>query len=227
MSIFSKLTRGALGGLMGFATGGPVGAVAGAGMGLMGSSGKKGGPRQLPRYTNQQQGALNRLLSQGMSETDMKSLQDAYRQQFERETVPMIAERFSSMGSQGSSAFEDALSRGGVDLASQLAGLQHQGGMQKLGFGLQPQFDTRMEPAQEGMMERMMPMMLGNLLQGGLPGGQESPLAKLLGGLLAGRKKASPIGGAGKVQYFPGQPQGMNLGPSGAPSFLSVLQRPF
>ena len=219
--------------------------------------------RQIPRYTPQQESMLNQLLSRGMEKTDTGALEEMYKNQFQQEIVPGIAEQFTSIGGQGGSGFEDALRRGGTDLMSQLAALRFQGGQQALGHGLMQQFDTVEEEGAPGLLNSIAGPILGGLMAGmrgsggrqvGGGGGNLAPLLQalagagpaagtggvggaalgglgglgVLGGLGAllgqgGQKQASPTGGAGQAQYFPGQPQGY-LGRRGrTPSYWDTM----
>jgi hypothetical protein len=172
--------------------------------------GRKARTEQVPRYTPEQQSALDQLLSMGMSETDSKALEERTRKQFGETTVPGIAERFTGMGGgQRSSAFAGALGRAGGDLESQLAALRHQAGMQKLQQGLQQRFDTAYMPGTPGMLE-------------GLAGPAMSMLA---GRALLGKGKARGLFGGGEEggpQYYPGQPQGYT-GQAQNPSLIRLL----
>ena len=168
-------------------------------------TGTKSRTRQIPRFNPAQNAALEQLLSRGMRDTDVSGLEQKYRNEFERDTVPGLAERFTSMGGgQRSSAFEESLRRGGTGLAEQLAGLRYNAGAQGLGFGLQPRFDTVVEPGRPGF--------LGSIL-GGLGG---------LGGLLGGssnrsqpqvsKSPAMPMpGNTSFTQQSSGGQQGMSL----------------
>jgi len=133
-------------------------------------TGSRGRTRQMPRFTGAQTGALDTLLQRGMSDTDVSGLEQRYRRLYERDTVPGMAQRFTSMGGgQRSSGFQESLRRGGLDLSEQLANLRHRSGMQSLGFGLQPRFDYLQEPGSQGLLGGMGGSLLG-LATGGLGG---------------------------------------------------------
>lgn len=153
------------------ALGSGLGALGGLGGGF---GGKKPRIGQEQMYTPEQRAALNTLLSQGLAGVDYEPLAAGARKSFQETTIPSIAERFTSMGSgaQRSSGFQSALGRAGSDLETQLAGLKAQLGMQKLGFGLTPQFQNYYQPEQQGMLQgalqgltSMMPYMYGMHLQ--------------------------------------------------------------
>jgi len=200
-----------------------MGFLSGLGKMLFGKKPGKPEFKQLQRFTPEQQSSLSQLLSQGMADTDPSLLEDRYRSQFERDTVPGLAERFTAMGGgQRSSAFEESLRRGGLDLAEQLAGMRSQMGMQKLGMGLQPQFDNMMIPGDPGSQG----------LLGGILGGFAQPfggqLAKGLGSMInfgGGRAPSayrSPLAGMSKGMYASGQPRGARRGVS--PVLLKILE---
>lgn len=187
-------------------------------MGLFKSLGKmflgsKPKVEQVKRFTPGQEAALNQLLGQGMADTNIEGLEKRYRSLFERDVVPDLAERFTSMGGgQRSSSFEESLRRGGTDLMEQLAGLRHQSGMQKLGFGLQPQFDTVMTPGSPGLLSGIM-----------------SPLGGMLGQKLGGmmglgtpQYQRPPMYAPPQGQYLPGQPKGQRKGIN--PVLLKILE---
>jgi len=134
--------------------------------------GKPAEEKRFQRYTPEQESALNQLLQQGLQGADFGGIEDIARKRFQEETVPTLAERFTSMGAGGqrSSAFESALGRAGSDLESQLAGLRGQFGMQQLGMGLQPRFESAYMPSQPGMAQgglqalmQILPMLLKSL----------------------------------------------------------------
>ena len=109
--------------------------------------------QQIQRFTPEQQSTLDQLMQQGQEQTGMDGVEGLARKRFQEDTIPSLAERFTSMGAGGqrSSAFESSLGRAGSDLEAQLAALRQQGGMQKLGLGLQPRFDTGYSPASQGL----------------------------------------------------------------------------
>lgn len=215
------LIPGAIGTAGGFAAGGPIGAAAGGAAGLLSgfsSGGGKGGFEQVPRYTPEQKKILDELAKQGMSDVDMAKVEELYKRQFQEETIPSIAERFSGMGSGGqrSSAFLNTLTGAGEGLSSQLAALRSRAGMSKLQFGLQPQFDTtyfRGDPGgeQQGMDQLMQLLGLGLMEGGGLGG---------FGGVQKGQKKKAPTGF--DPLYFGGQPQGYSAGQR-SPAYAKTL----
>ena len=73
-------------------------------------------------------------LLQGGRPQGFQPIADRAQRQFTTQTVPGLAERFSSLGagSQNSSAFQGALGQAGSDLQSQLAALESQFGQNQL-----------------------------------------------------------------------------------------------
>lgn len=156
--------------------------------------GKKEKTKQIPRFNPQQEGIQNMLLSGGSQalpdalsflKNILSSDPDALQQfqapamrQFQQEIIPTIAERFSQLGAQKSSAFGQQLGKAGASLAenlaaqkaglssgaiSQLAGL--------LGYGMQPSFESIYRPPTQGLL-------------GGLAGSSGGALSSLLPFLL-------------------------------------------
>ena len=148
--------------------------------------------QQLQRFNPNQQQGINQSLQYGLQGIQPENFganfapiaQNA-RNQFAQSTVPTLAERFTALGGQRSSAFPQALGQAGANLESSLAGQQSQFGlqdrsqlMQLLGLGLTPQFDYTYQQGSPGLFSGL----AGGLGQGigglGLFG-----LLRLLGGL--------------------------------------------
>jgi hypothetical protein len=140
--------------------------------------GQKGKFEQLPTVTPQQKAILDQLLGGlgGPLGSGLENLQqllsgdpeafEAFaapaRTQFEQQTVPGIAERFTGLGegAQRSSAFGQTLGQAGAGLeealSAQRAGLQSQALQQLqglLGAGMTPQFQTAQIPGQGGALQ--------------------------------------------------------------------------
>jgi len=144
--------------------------------------GKSGQELQFQRFTPEQQFALMQLLSQGLSGLQnpyegFAPIEEQATRQFSTETIPSLAERFTSLGGgQRSSAFQGALGSAASNLQSSLAALRSQYGMQnkqsalqQLGAGLTPQYESAYIPRQPGFFE--------NLFVGGAQGlGSALPL---------------------------------------------------
>lgn len=153
--------------------------------------------QQLPRFTPEQQSALNQLLSLGSANIQkpyegFAPIEQQARTQFQTQTIPSIAERFTAMGGaqKGSSAFQGVLGSAASGLESQLAALksqyglqQRQQGLQQLGLGLTPSFENIYQPQTTGFLGGLAPALgqgLGYGLTGGF-GGLGSGLSALLG----------------------------------------------
>jgi len=135
--------------------------------------GSPAGVETFNQYTPEQQAAMATALQQALSglgknQFDFGPIEDQARRGFAEKTIPGIAERFSSLGAQKSSAFGQQLGAAGAGLESDLAamkqnyGLQQQQALQNLlGIGLKPQFESLYRPGQEGMGSKF-GNMLGN-----------------------------------------------------------------
>lgn len=104
---------------------------------------------QTPRFTKEQSSIFNNLAQLGAQNTDFGAIEDRARKQFHSQTVPSLAERFTAMGgSQRSSAFQGALGQAGADLESQLSEQRAGHGFKQLKLGLQPQFESHLQPSE-------------------------------------------------------------------------------
>lgn len=159
----------------------PLALMAGGGAALGGlgaATSKRGRFQQQPLYNPQQQAAFSQLLSQGLSNSDFNPIEQRARSQFNQQTIPSLAERFTSMGGgQRSSAFQGALGAAGAGLEEGLAALRSQHGLQQLGMGLTPQFENIYFPSQPGFFEGLssgynqaIPSLLGAWGQGAFGG---------------------------------------------------------
>ena len=124
----------------------------------------EGSPEQdirQPRFTEEQEDILNQLLQQGGQNMDFSGIEDLAQKRFQEETIPSLAERFTSMGAGGqrSSAFQSSIGRAGSDLQAQLAALKPQFGMQQLQMGMQPRFNTTQQQARPGVNQALMQML--------------------------------------------------------------------
>lgn len=135
---------------------------------FMGTPGKM---MQAQRFNPQQQGALGQMLAQSMGglggdQFDFAPIEQQARQGFAQQTVPSLAERFTSMGSGGgqrSSAFAGSLGQAASGLESNLASMRSQYGLQQqqnlmrmLQMALQPQFENLYMPSSQGFLGSMM-----------------------------------------------------------------------
>lgn len=149
--------------------------------------------------------------------TGFEPIAQQARTQFQTQTVPGIAERFTALGSGGqrSSAFTGALGQAGAGLEEGLASLQSQRGMDLLklllGTSLSPEVETGITPESEGGLGTFLKQLLPYFpaLLGGLFGG---PSGAALGGALGG-------GVSALSNIFGSQPQSparVNLPPYGS-----------
>lgn len=151
---------------------------------------------QFQRYNQPQQDVFGKMLSGGESQLPqifqylqqlisqnpemLKQFQAPARRSFEEQTLPSIAERFTGMGGQNTSAFAQELGAAGAgleeNLSAQRAGLGDSAIkqlMQILGGGLTRQTDTVIRPGQTGFLQSMAPGIgqgLGYLGGGGAMG---------------------------------------------------------
>lgn len=186
--------------------------------------------QQLPVQTSQQQGLQNQaiggagnLLQQLLGSGggfDYAPLAQQARTQFQTQTIPGLAERFTAFqggqGGQRSSAFQGALGSAGAGLEQGLAsdatrfGLQRQGQQQNLlqmllGLGGQQSFQNLVRPESFGL--------LGQLLGQGSQAGANyasSLLPLLLGGASGGGSLGSLGGNTGNYALSGGFGSGYN-----------------
>lgn len=155
---------------------------------------------QVQRFTPQQKSALNQILGQATQGLQPQNFGAGFepiaqqaRKQFHEQTVPTIAERFASMGSNAPSSpsFISQLGQAGAGLDQALAaqkaqfGLQQQGLLQNLlGMGLTPQFENLYHPAQPGLFQQ----------------GISPAIQALMSYLIPGASSLSAFGGSGQSQ---------------------------
>lgn len=125
--------------------------------------------QQVPRFTPDQQQALARALQQALgglqaNKFDFGPIEQQARTSFQQRTIPTLAERFTAMGGQQSSAFNNALGQAGAGLEESLAALRSQYGLKQqallqnlLGMGLAPQFENMYSPATSGFLGGIAP----------------------------------------------------------------------
>lgn len=101
---------------------------------------------QLPMYGQQQQGSIDNLLAQlrGMGQQGLQNPTqgfDAYEQSarrgFENNTIPLLAERFASIGGTDSSGYKNALTGAGTNFELGLNQQRQQFGQNNIGNLLQ------------------------------------------------------------------------------------------
>lgn len=150
---------------------------------------------------NQSSGYLNNLYSQ--SPDAFNRMSDPYMRQFQQQTVPGLAERFSSAGEGGrhSSGFNQAIGQAGANLSSQLGsmfeGLRSQNLGNAMGFSNMPfnqaqgalgqnMFENVYQPGSTGLMGGLAQGLGSGLGMGfGMPAGGSfmQMMMKLMGGM--------------------------------------------
>jgi hypothetical protein len=139
--------------------------------------GQQGGVQQASRISPQQQNILSMLMN--MSQQGMQNPYEGFepiarraRSQFNQQTVPSLAERFTSMGSNAlsSPAFASQLGQAGAGLDEGLAALQSQYGMENkqnimrmLALALSPYFENFYQQRQPGFGENLLTGAIGAL----------------------------------------------------------------
>lgn len=134
-----------------------------------------GSPGSMDRFvpfSPTQQAAFEFILNNAISglgnmDQNFDPIEQRARQQYQQQTVPGLAERFTALGGgQRSSAFAQNLGQSGADLESQLAALRSQYNMQRsgqlqslLGLGLAPRYESIYQAGQPGFI----PQFLGGL----------------------------------------------------------------
>lgn len=168
-------------------------------------TGEPGKFQQLPRFSAQQQGLQNNILNQlpGMlnqvgnnnNANSFAPIAQKARTQFNTQTIPGIAERFTAMGGGLSdSGFQTTLGQAGAGLEESLAALESQHGLAQqgqqqnlllnlLGLGFQPQNENIYMPDQPGFLH-------------GAASGFGQGLGSIGGGALAGFATGGPAGAA-------------------------------
>lgn len=147
---------------------------------------------QMSTVSPEQQGAMMQMLQRGlagMDQFDFAPIEQQARRGFQQQTLPSIAERFTSMGGgQRSSAFQQALGQAGAGLEQNLASMKQQYNLQRqplfqqmINMGLRPQFENVMHARQPGMLETGISSLLGGL-GGALGGGGLGSLLGMFGG---------------------------------------------
>lgn len=128
--------------------------------------GKPGGVSQVQRFSPEQQSIFSQLSNMGLQGLQNPTMGfEPIRQraisQFNQQTIPGLAERFTGTGGALSSpAFASQLGQAGAGLSEGLASLESQYGlqnqsqlMQLLGLGLTPQFENIYQQAQPGLFQ--------------------------------------------------------------------------
>jgi hypothetical protein len=182
-------------------------------------TGSEGGFYNTPIFEQGQAATLNNNLSLGnqlVTDPFNSPIGQQLISQYNKQTIPMLSERFNSMGLGRSSAFNNALRSSGGDLNRNL--LQTGLGFQQ--SGLTPRYQTSHLPNQPGFLQssaNYMTELLVDILGAYLTGGASIPSSI--------RKKGDISAG----QQPQGQPQlaGMNTMMGGQQQAASSLGIPF
>jgi hypothetical protein len=135
--------------------------------------GSKPGFQNIPRFNQQQSGAFQDILSQGLGmlqNPGNSPLAQNARTQFHTQTVPNLAERFTALGGSGtknSSGFQGALGSAAAGLEQGIAGMDFQNALQLLQAGLTPQYETTHMPGRGGFLQSLAGPFLSPFLEGG------------------------------------------------------------
>ena len=135
--------------------------------------------QQIQKFGPEQEQAFSQILRQALSGMQnptqgFEPIAQREMSRFQSQTVPSLAERFTSMGAGGqrSSAFAGALGGAGADLGERLGALGSQYGLQRtgqlqqlLGMGLTPQFESMLRPQTHGFLGNMAMQGGGDLLK--------------------------------------------------------------
>lgn len=178
--------------------------------------------QQFQNFTPQQQNLQNQSIGQALSLlqnpgsnlSGFQPIEQQARTNFEQKTIPGLAERFSALNGQRSSAFQGALGSAASEFEQGLGALKSQYGLQSqglqnqllnqlLGYGLKPSFENVHFQRQPGFLEN---------LGGGVAQGAASILPLL--GLLLGGPAGGALGtaaGAGLSAFVPKQQPQNNL----------------
>ena len=163
--------------------------------------------QQFQKYGPQQSQGIDQLFQMGLAGLqnlkpfDFAPIEEQAKHNFNTQTAPSIAERFTAMGSgPRSSNYAPAFAAAGANLQRDLAAMKAQYGLQQqgqqqgflqnlLGLGLTPQFENAYIPRQQGFAESAG----GPLLQG-LAQSLPYLLPLLLGGATGGVGTAATAG---------------------------------
>ena len=185
---------------------------------------------QVQRFTDPQQQGLGQILQQALSGLQQPlgqgfaPIAEQARTQFQQQTIPGIAERFSGIDGQRSSGFQQALGQAGAGLEQGLAGQQAQFGLQQqgllqqlLGQGLTPQFENLQFERDPGLLQQLLTAFAGGA-------GQAAP--KAISGFLKGKQQgqsniqqAATNTARQQNPFNAPLPQQQSIGSAAAPTF--------
>lgn len=125
-------------------------------------------------YSPYQMNAMNQMLGsglQGINQASFEPIRNRAIRDYEQKIMPSIAERFTSLGAQNSSAFNSAMGQAGAGLSENLADMESRFNQQNLPFfqqlmamGLQPQFDRFNFLGKTGLQQPFQKMGMENLM---------------------------------------------------------------
>ncbi len=185
---------------------------------------------QTPLFNSGQQGAQNQALQQLMQMLQQgnqnqyegfQPIEQQARTNFQTQDIPLLAERFTNLGSGGSqrsSAFQGALGAAGSGLEQSLAALKSQYGQNQQGLnnqrfgqlgqlGFQPSFQNNHFARQPGFLENLGPGVAGGIgslipLLGLLFGGGGFGNQGNKGNQPANPQQPMPMGGNNSMNAF-------------------------
>jgi hypothetical protein len=103
-------------------------------------------------YEPDQLQARRDILQQGLQGLGTDKIEGAARQGFQKNTVPLLSERFAQYNARGSSGYNNALQDEGNDLEYKLAALRQGNAMNLLNLGLTPTQESRFVPQGQGLL---------------------------------------------------------------------------
>lgn len=169
---------GSFGGPVGIGVGAGIGGLAGLLASYFGDQPREAGAQRLSAPNEQEQSILNFLQQHGQSLIQnpgqgFQPIADQARAQFHQNTVPSLAERFTSMGSNAlsSPSFAAQIGQAGSGLEQALAAMQaqygqqnQQNGLQMLQTGLKPAFQTDWREQEPGLGHGILNTLLASKL---------------------------------------------------------------
>lgn len=139
--------------------------------GLASKTAKKGKLKKLDLLTPEQKQMSQFARTQGMNQIQnpyqgFEPIAQQAQQVFHKQTVPTLAERFTSMGAGNalsSPAFANQLGAAGQDLSSNLAAMMAQYGQHQqalgqglMGMGMRPEFENYYRPESQGFLSSLL-----------------------------------------------------------------------
>jgi hypothetical protein len=148
--------------------------------------------QQIQKYEPNQNQAFNQMLGQGMQglqsggTAGFEPIATQARQDFQRQTIPSLAERFAGFGGgQQSSAYQQQLAQAGTDLDTRLAAMKSQYGLQSMN-NYQNMANTGLTPQYEYPLRSATPSGIGQVLAGAASGFMAGNWPGAIAGALGG-----------------------------------------